>query len=1693
MSVCLGAQAQSTSGVCGPNAVWKFEDQVLTVSGEGICNWDETWDTFQESVLTLIFEEGITHLGNTEYRVGGYKFTSLKSIKFPSTLKYIGTYWFAYCLDLTSVILPEGFEGFGGAEFFCNLSLSYLYLPSTIKRFGDMIFDHCYNLTTVVCKIPVPFTGLKNESIFGNADMSIKNLYVPSESVNAYDTTDVWKDFGGIFAITETFEMDTDTVYLSHRSTHQISLNVTPDNAGRKFICTSSNPNVASVSSTGLITAGLSGTATITVTTEDRVFTDSLEVNVDVGELCGDSVVWSFDESSGILSISGCYPMRDYERGTAPWYDIRDRIKTVTIEQWVSHIGNYAFADCSSLVSVILSDDVVSIGRYAFHTCASLIDVRFPPALYSIGEGAFGACTSLSVVIIPEGVTNIPFACFIGCSSLTYVQIPSTVTSIGGMVFAYCYYVQAAKIYNPTPPSLAGDALAFSAIVDLSVPSGSLQQYMDSYNRSDVYEIREFNSSAITEEDVPPDSLKITNGVLIPAFNPDIEDYTVEIKNKTNITITLVEGHEYFLIIGTGTFDLTSGERVFKVSLIEHDGTYKTYTINVNSIYSDRGKCGDNVEWILNGDSLRIFGNGYMYNFAEGNTPWAEYSKIIKFVSVEEGVTAIGANSFKDFHNAKTITLPRSLKEIREAAFIECRTVENIYISDSVSIIGSKAFYGCKNLKSITLPHGLKEISREAFSYCSAIDSIVIPEGVTVIWDYGFRGCTNLRKVIFPSTLVSIEYRAFMECFKLADIVLPNSVKHLAEGAFIDCDEFRSIRIPDSVTVFSRQLFLNCDRLETVFLPEGLTDIHPYVIRNCFALKEIQLPKSLKKLHVNSFENAGALKSITLPENVTEVERWSFAGCNSLEYISFPGSIQTIQPCFQNCPLLKTVWIENPNPLNIEESLITDILSNNPVLYVPAVSVDRYRQHPVWGLVNDIRGYDPSVTEIKSGAALTSIRVSNGVLRPKFDPLRTDYKIEVLDFNKPLVIEGVPIYGATVKGNITVMPVFGIHTINLNVLSEDSTNSRTYNLTYSVPAEGMCGNNVKWFLQDSLLRITGTGQMYDWEHGSAPWYNNRSSISKISIGRGVTSIGDYAFIACKNLKSTTIPQSVATIGDMAFSDCSGLQDVFNEYPFCQPIDGHTFLNVKTDSVTLWIPEEYIVLYKKAPIWEDFGKFNAYIPVERIEIDRDFFQGDTLLLNILDTVIKLNATIFPENATRQTVIWKSSNAKIATIDENGTVMFLDTGKVTLTVSTEYGIYADSIKAVRVINSNPKLKNLWISGGRIYPTFNPQYEYYKVIPDDFSDTGSITIHAEAEESTSTVTGTGAYNYPYQFKININVKAQDGTEKVHTLYIIPKGEVNWERDGDVLTVGSDGEFLDEVDWGFDVSEIKTLFIEEGTTKLGQLSLWYFTGLEYVSFPNSLQTVDLFSFWGSGLKEIVLPNNLGKLGQGAFADNFSLEHIQFSHYLDHIPLSCFYLGTNEIPYQSSIVRIVSPREVPHIPERGFDANHPYFMGNIDLSKTTAYVPALSIEDYRTAHIWKRCGAFEPIPLLESFNVYGNDSELLFTPSFDSCVFNYYLTVPNHVQSIDVSATGATSGTGTHNLSEGYNLLRIIANDITLYYLTVKREKAGGSAGIKNISAGKGEYVIYSADGRRLPKIEKGKINILKYKNGKVEKILIK
>ena len=123
---------------------------------------------------------------------------------------------------------------------------------------------------------------------------------------------------------------------------------------------------------------------------------------------CGDSITWTLDDS-GNLTLSGSGEMWDYVYNDSPFKD--SGIKTVTIKDGITSIGDYAFAYCSSgLTELTLPNSITSIGDYAFAYCSGLAKItslaEIPPVC---GSGVFDGVNKTNCELIVPIVSVIAY------------------------------------------------------------------------------------------------------------------------------------------------------------------------------------------------------------------------------------------------------------------------------------------------------------------------------------------------------------------------------------------------------------------------------------------------------------------------------------------------------------------------------------------------------------------------------------------------------------------------------------------------------------------------------------------------------------------------------------------------------------------------------------------------------------------------------------------------------------------------------------------------------------------------------------------------------------------------------------------------------------------------------------------------------------------------------------------------------------------------------------------------------------------------------------------------------------------------------------------------------------------------------------------------------------------------------------
>ncbi|MFT3919122.1 leucine-rich repeat domain-containing protein [Cloacibacterium sp.] len=119
--------------------------------------------------------------------------TGLTSVTIPNSVTTIGDIAFYECSGLTSITIPNSVTSINTGAFASCTGLTSIIIPNSVTFIGEYAFASCTGLTSIDCYITTPLTI--DSLVFDGVNQSTCALNVPSGSVSAYQSANVWKDF----------------------------------------------------------------------------------------------------------------------------------------------------------------------------------------------------------------------------------------------------------------------------------------------------------------------------------------------------------------------------------------------------------------------------------------------------------------------------------------------------------------------------------------------------------------------------------------------------------------------------------------------------------------------------------------------------------------------------------------------------------------------------------------------------------------------------------------------------------------------------------------------------------------------------------------------------------------------------------------------------------------------------------------------------------------------------------------------------------------------------------------------------------------------------------------------------------------------------------------------------------------------------------------------------------------------------------------------------------------------------------------------------------------------------------------------------------------------------------------------------------------------------------------------------------
>lgn len=702
---------------------------------------------------------------------------NLTTVLFNDGLKTISKFAFENCSSLDNVVLPDSVTTLGQYAFANCTSLSDIVLGANLTTIMDNCFENCVNLVSI--SIPTRVAEINAYAFAGCEKLSF--VYIDTPTVPGLKKNGFARTLDGMRILVPQRLLAN---YVSAVNWRDYSDKMLPV----EYVCDVEgyeNYIIERISGNSYRLVGYLGNeSNLTI---DSVISSDIIIT-EIGSYAINHFATSVTLSEGIVKLN------DYA-----FYNAKSLVE-VLLPSTLQGIGNYAFADVSTLTSAVVNDYVngqfvtpvlKTIGNYAFYN-TSLTSVVFPQKVTSIGNYAFGSSGTglLSEITFlmtdpqnqsaPFDMLKIGSYAFINNIYLTSVTFNCFVESLGAGAFNNCtslrsVYFNSIRV-NPTDGKATKTTTqtAFDSCENLSVFVPRLET-LNSFKQS-------------WQNDRDQARLLLSSNVVRDVNNSVIYEY--ESGHRV-----AVDTYNYFVLeIPTGSTSIA----YIKNYIGEYTGRY---------VDPDHAQTGDPKD-----------------------TDIVIPARVI-----------IGSNTY-------TIT--------QISAYAFNNKITSVVIPNTVTVISGYAFYNATSLRSVTFSDNstLESINTSAFANCTSLVSFRVPKSVTQIGDYAFANCTSLNNLSFEefgqsdirSNLYVGNY-VFDNCTALTTVTISKHTLELGVGVFRNASKLASVLFDTDASELKtiREYAFQRTALTTITFPKSLEGVGDYAFDTCLNLNSVYITKSV--------------------------------------------------------------------------------------------------------------------------------------------------------------------------------------------------------------------------------------------------------------------------------------------------------------------------------------------------------------------------------------------------------------------------------------------------------------------------------------------------------------------------------------------------------------------------------------------------------------------------------------------------------------------------------------------------------------------------------------------------------------------------------------------------------------------------------------------------------------------------------
>ncbi len=800
-------------------------------------------------------------------------------------------------LDTFVLTLPDNVRGIADSAFFRNDSLTEIILPEGLEFIEDGAFSNCRSLE----KIMIP----KNVAKIGNN---------PFEECPKLQSIEVAPD---------------NPVYCSVNGClydkEMTTLLAVPGAATRLEI-----PRGVSV----IALRAASGCETLA----EVIIPDSV-TRIEEGSFWGNRALRTIQLPPSLTYI-GIGAFRE------------SSLEKLVIPGSVTEIEKGAFANCSKLVSAIISEGVKRIGQEMFKFCDSLTYVKLPESLERIECNAFDFCKKLSDIEIPKGVKSIGIYAFRGIKF--HEETDSDFVILGDGIL-YEYRGNENEIVIPDGVKYIGTEFAeWSAIRSVIMPEGVVRIDDNAFFLCDFISnvvlpksLRSIGRSAFRE-------CCALHGICLNEGLEEIGELAFAECDLKEITLP-----DTLIRIGNAAFFECALSSVIIPQGVESIGDevfcgnphleYVKIPASVSHIGTNPfANCSPSIKIEIDEENpcFRVY-DGCVYTADGKRLLFAPPA--VERVEVIGGCAAVERFAFGDNRALRRVVIPDSVTEIGQYAFSDCNSFStNLPIDSWNSEYGcSEAEYALNFMRLYEAGDPFFEKNREANNafirvHCCELLRAVYPEDTAVVRYMANEGLldvysTDLCLQIFEEdveiTAILLDYknrrfsreyldkyeeeefrkdvgeaertpeewgRAFTfeensnGCYITGyygtkkDVIVPGQIGNMPVS-YIASDAFSPNQ--DGLSEF---VIKTRENIRSVIIMDGVLNILEGAFCGCSSLTEVVLPSGLLSIDEGAFCGCSSLTEVVLPSGLLAIDDGAFKNCPFLNIIMIPDSVRSI-------------------------------------------------------------------------------------------------------------------------------------------------------------------------------------------------------------------------------------------------------------------------------------------------------------------------------------------------------------------------------------------------------------------------------------------------------------------------------------------------------------------------------------------------------------------------------------------------------------------------------------------------------------------------------------------------------------------------------------------------------------------------------------------------------------------------------